>query len=56
MREEHFVYGKKAADWDRHNVDWVPTKKLGHSKMVETNHQAVGEKLKEQLNVANERS
>ena len=29
---EHFVSGKPAQQWDKHNVDWVPTLKLGHSK------------------------
>ena len=51
--KEHFVYGKKAADWDSHNVNWVPTKKLGHSEIVETNHL---KDPKEQLNIANEES
>ena len=26
---KHFVSGKPAPDWDKHNVDWVPTLKLG---------------------------
>ena len=29
---EHFVSGKPAQQWDKHNIDWVPTLKLGHSK------------------------
>ncbi|XP_031572978.1 uncharacterized protein LOC116306983 [Actinia tenebrosa] len=28
----HFVSGKAASIWDRHNVDWMPTLNLGHSK------------------------
>ena len=28
----HFVFRKPAKNWDRHNQDWVPTLKLGHSK------------------------
>ena len=28
----HFVSGKPAKDFDRFNVDWVPTLNLGHSK------------------------
>lgn len=30
----HFVSGKPAADWDKFNVDWVPTLNLGHNKTV----------------------
>ena len=29
---QHFVSGEAAKDWDRFNVDWVPTVHLGHSK------------------------
>ena len=29
---EHFVSGKPAQQWDKHNFDWIPTLKLGHSK------------------------
>ena len=25
----HFVPGRLSADWDKHNVDWVPTLNLG---------------------------
>lgn len=25
----HFVSGKAAATWDKHNIDWVPTLNLG---------------------------
>ena len=28
----HFISGKPAQDWDRHNDDWVPTLHLGHRK------------------------
>ncbi|EDO41516.1 predicted protein, partial [Nematostella vectensis] len=28
----HFVSGAAAKDWDKHNIDWVPTLNLGHSK------------------------
>ena len=31
---KHFVSGQAAKDWDRYNVDWVPTLCLGHSKQV----------------------
>ena len=41
---EHFVSGKKAADWDRHNEDWAPTLKLGHNKIVKKDHQAVADR------------
>ncbi|XP_031558421.1 uncharacterized protein LOC116294877 [Actinia tenebrosa] len=30
----HFVSGKPAANWDKFNVDWVPTLNLGHNKTV----------------------
>ena len=26
---KHFVSGKPALSWDKHNVDWVPTLQLG---------------------------
>ena len=29
---KHFVSGRAARDWDRCNVDWVPTLCSGHSK------------------------
>ena len=29
---QNFVSGEAANDWDRFNVDWVPTFHLGHSK------------------------
>ena len=29
---QHFVPGEAAKEWDRFNVDWVPTLHLGHSK------------------------
>ena len=28
----HFVSGKPASNWDKFNVDWVPTLNLGHNK------------------------
>ena len=27
--DRHFVSGKAAATWDKHNIDWVPTLHLG---------------------------
>lgn len=30
----HFVSGRPAADWDKFNIDWVPTLHLGHKKSV----------------------
>ena len=27
--DRHFVSGKAAAVWDKHNIDWVPTLNLG---------------------------
>ena len=41
---EHFVSGKSAADWDKHNIDWVPTLKLGHSKNQSKNSSAAAER------------
>ena len=28
----HFVSGKPASNWDKFNIDWVPTLNLGHNK------------------------
>ena len=28
----HFVSGKPASNWDKFNVDWIPTLNLGHNK------------------------
>ena len=28
----HFVSGRPAANWDKYNVDWVPSIHLGHDK------------------------
>ena len=33
----HFVYGKKAASWDRFHVDWVPTKNPGYKVISKVN-------------------
>ena len=44
MCGEHFVSGNKAADWDRHNEDWVPILKLGQNKIVKKDHQAVADR------------
>ena len=30
---KHFVSGEPAKEWDRFNVDWVPTQNLGHHKL-----------------------
>ena len=37
----HFVCGKAAADWDRHNVDWVPSLALGHTKIKAQDHASI---------------
>ena len=41
---ELFVSGMPAASWDRHSIDWVPTLKLGHSKVKVENPQAAAER------------
>jgi len=33
----HFVSGRPAADWDKFNIDWVPTLHLGHNKNASKN-------------------
>ena len=30
--DRHFVSGKAAATWDKHNIDWIPTLHLGKYK------------------------
>ncbi len=42
---KHFVSGRPAKDWDRFDVDWVPTLHLGHSKQLKTNVQVNVERL-----------
>ena len=37
----HFVCGRAAKSWDRYNVDWVPTLRLGHTKKLEKDHSHV---------------
>lgn len=37
----HFVSGKSAADWDKHNVDWVPSLSLGHTKIKVQDHESI---------------
>ena len=32
----HFVSGRPAANWDKYNVDWVPSLHLGHDKKGKT--------------------
>ena len=46
----HFVSGKPAKNWDRHNQDWVPTLKLGHSKQSFNSTAAVAERNDRVLN------
>ena len=29
----HFVSGASAKEWDKHNIDWVPSLALGHTKL-----------------------
>ena len=41
---EHFVSGKSAADWDKHNIGWVPALKLGRSKNQSKNPAAAAER------------
>lgn len=41
VRCRHLMSGRPAADWDKLNVDWVPTVKLGHNKNVLKNAEAV---------------
>lgn len=37
----HFVTGKAAADWDRHNVDWAPSVSLGHTRIKAKDRESV---------------
>ena len=30
--DRHFVSGKAAATWDKHNIDWIPTLQLGKTE------------------------
>ena len=46
----HFVSGKPAKNWDRHNQDWVPTLKLGHSKQSFNSPAAAAERNDRVLN------
>ena len=46
----HFVSGKPAKNWDRHNQDWVPTLKLGHSKQSFNSPTAAAERNDRVLN------
>ena len=47
---KHFVSGEPAKEWDRFNVDWVPTQNLGHRKL-----RGDPEKVSERANRAAER-
>ena len=38
---KHFVSGRPSPLWDKHNVDWVPTLNLGHSKRRQVDHEAM---------------
>ena len=40
----HFVSGRPAPPWDRHNVDWVPTLNLGHAKQKQKDVKSVNER------------
>eukprot|EP00795_Rhopilema_esculentum_P001004 gene1004-10783_t len=40
----HFVSGRAAKNWDRFNVDWVPTLRLGHTNKLEKDHSHVKER------------
>ena len=46
----HFVSGKPAKNWDRHNQDWVPTLKFGHSKKSLNSSAAAAERNDRVLN------
>ena len=46
----HFVSGKPAKNWDRHNQDWVPTLKLGHSRQSFNSPAAAAERNDRVLN------
>ncbi|XP_068670722.1 uncharacterized protein [Montipora foliosa] len=51
--DRHFVSGKPAATWDKHNIDWVPTLNLG--KMEFTASEERAERAKERRKRAIER-
>ena len=40
---KHFVSGEPAEEWDRFNVDWIPTQNLGHTKL-QVDHEKVAER------------
>ena len=40
----HFVSGKPAQSWDKHNVDWIPTLNLGKKKYKEKDVEAATER------------
>ena len=46
----HFVSGKPAAPWDKHNIDWVPTLNLGKKEYKES------ERKEQQQKAAGERA
>ena len=55
----HFVSGKPAPSWDKHNIYWVPTLNLGkkeykESERKEQQQKAAGKELKEQKNAGSE--
>lgn len=41
---KHFVSQQPAKDWDRHNIDWVPTLNLGHSKQLVKDPETIAER------------
>ena len=40
----HFISGKPAQDWDRHNDDWLPALHLGHRKQGQRDSKAKNER------------
>ena len=49
--DRHFVAGKAAATWDKHNISWVPTLNLGKrvykgNEQKEQNQKAAEERAK----------
>ena len=47
----HFVSGRPAKNWDKFNVDWVPTLNLGHSKRIEKDDQIAAQDRAERAKV-----
>jgi len=49
----HFVSGKPAATWDKHNINWVPTLILGKKEYMENERKEEQQKAEEQKNARN---